>query len=288
MNPPAPRLSQELTHDLVAEATGRGYRLKIWTPPDPAPPGGWPVLWVLDGLGYHGLATDAVRNLGTLGGEFTPALVVSVTYPTDDMAVCLARRFQDFTATPPAPGPLAQVLHGGIEPFLDMLQAQALPFVAGRFAIDRERMALVGHSMGGVAVLHALFTRPAMFQSWLALSPSIHWGGCAVLAHEASFAARLLSAHSAPRVFIAVGGLEQSVPAAQAAGLSPEALAALDAHVGALRMVDNAAALAARLQALQGAPGCRVQWQCPPDDSHMSLPFTVFRQALVLAFGPAP
>jgi predicted alpha/beta superfamily hydrolase len=280
------RVSQSLVHDIGAVSSGLGYRLKIWTPPDPAPPGGWPVLWVLDGLGFHGLATDAVRSRGTLGGEIAPALVVSVSHPSDDLAVCLTRRVEDFTAAPPPSAASTDDSPGGLDAFLDMIEQQALPFVAAQFPIDRRRMALYGHSLGGAAVLHALFTRPAMFQSWLAFSPSIHWCGRAVLVHEPGFAAAVRSGRVAPRVFLAVGGLEQSLPRHPAPGMTSAEVAELAGQIAALRMVDEAAELAARLQALPGAAGYVVQWLCPPEETHLSVPFALFGRALDLAFGP--
>ncbi len=280
------RVSQSLVHDIVAVSSGLGYRLKIWTPPDPAPPGGWPVLWVLDGLGFHGLATDAVRSRGTLGGEIAPALVVSISHPSDDLTVCLTRRVDDFTAAPPPIDASTGDSHVGLDAFLDMIEQQALPFVAAHFVIDRQRMALFGHSLGGAAVLHALFTRPSMFQSWLAFSPSIHWCGRAVLAHEPGFAEAVRSGRVAPRVFMAVGGLEQSPPRHLPPGMTGAEVAALAGHIAALRMVDEAAALAARLQAVPGAAGYVVQWLCPPEETHLSVPFALFGRALDLAFGP--
>jgi predicted alpha/beta superfamily hydrolase len=275
------------TLDFVAHGNGQGYRLMMTPPIAPAPAGGYPVLWVLDGAGYNGLAVDMVRNRGALGGELDSALVVSVGYPTDDVAEWMSRRFGDFSAWPPGPGPFEQVPSGGLERFLDMLSQDALPAVAERFAIDPQRMAIVGHSMGGLAVLHALFTRPAMFQSFLAISPSIHWGGCAVLANEAAFAAQVRDGLVAPRVFIAVGGREQTPPAALPAG-HPGPLEDLVAAVHAQRAVDHVAELADRLRALSGAPGYELRYSCPPDETHMSVPFVVFGAALDLAFGVAP
>jgi len=50
--------------------------------------------------------------------------------------------------------------------------------------------------------------------------------------------------------------------------------------------VDEAAELAARLRALPGAAGYAVQWLCPPQQTHLSVPFALFGRALDLAFGP--
>lgn len=282
-----PQTTQQATVDFVA-GNGSDYRLNIWCPPSPPPAAGHPVLWVLDGSGYMGLATDMVRNRGVLGQEIAPAVIVAVTYPSDDMAVWMSRRMRDFTATEPrrpgVPGipPIDPKACGGLEGFLDMIDHDALPIVASRFPVDRQRMAIVGHSLGGLAVLHTLFTRPTMFQSFLAVSPSIWWDDKEVLRHEAAFSDRVRSGDVAPRVFIGVGGLEQTPPNSVPAG-QPATLEAIVAHTRASRMIDNAAVLAARLRALPGIAGYAVRYACPAGETHLSVPFAVFGQALDLA-----
>jgi predicted alpha/beta superfamily hydrolase len=284
-------MSSHLQHhriDLQASGSGLCYRLQVWQPPLPAPADGFPVLWVLDGAGYHGLAVDMVRNRGVIGGEITPAVVVSVCHPEADIAVWMARRFDDFTPTQPAPGQgRAGLQHGGLDRFLDMLRDDALPAVAARCMLNRAAMALFGHSMGGLAVLYALCTRPAMFASWLAISPAIHWNQRELLQHEAGFAQSLRAGGIAPRVYIGVGALEQAPRTSLPPG-STASLAAVNAAIADERHVDDAAELAARLRALPGPPGYRVQHACLAGESHMSVPFAALAAALDLAFGPAP
>ena len=284
-------VTQQATVDFVA-GNGSDYRLNIWCPPSPPPAGGHPVLWLLDGWAYMGLATDMVRNRGLLGREIAPAVVVAVTYPGDDPDVWMSRRTRDFTASAPrgpgVPGipPVDAAACGGLEGFLDMIAHEALPIVANRFVIDTRRMAVVGHSLGGLAVLHALFTRPTLFQSYLAISPSIWWDDKAVLRHEAAFSAQVRAGGVAPRVFIGVGGLEQTPPTTAPTG-QPAPLEAVVAHLLACRMIDNAAVLAARLRALPGSSGYDVRYACPPAETHLSVPFAVLGQALDLAL-PMP
>lgn len=287
MTQPAPTIV-----DFVAKATGRDYRIMITPPPGAPPEGGWPVLWVLDGSGYHGMATDLVRNIGSIGGEIAPALVVAVTYPTDDMGVCLTRRTLDYTPTRDASGEMEIVAgqladSGDLGRFLGMLADEALPAVAERFPIDRAAMALVGHSFGGLAALHALFTRPEMFQTYIALCPSIWWDNCAVLANEAAFAARVRSGEIAPRVFIAMGGLEQTPVEAIQPELITAELAKIHEVGRKARMVDNAAELYERLNAIPGGPGYAVRYVCVPGETHMTTPPIVYPAALAMAFPAA-
>jgi enterochelin esterase-like enzyme len=175
---------------------------------------------------------------------------------------------------------------GGLDGFLDMLAHEALPMVAAHQPVDRQRMALFGHSLGGLAALYALLTRPTMFQSFVAFSPSIWWDQRVILRHEAGFAEQVRAGQVAPRVLIAVGATEQSrVEAILPASVSVS-LARLNEVMERARMVDNAAELAARLQALPGAPGYTVKYLCPAGETHVTLPSVVYAKALQLAFPP--
>jgi predicted alpha/beta superfamily hydrolase len=276
------------TLDFRSSINGREYRLLITPPPGPVPPDGWPVLCVLDGSGYHGTAVDMIRNIGAVGGEITPALVLAVTYPTDDLAQLLSRRSLDLT---PTPGDDQHMQHdspghawGGLEGFLDTLEADVLPRLRACFEINAAHMALVGHSLGGLTTLYILYTRTRLFQSYIAMCPSIWWDSRVLLTHEAGFAEAIRGGNLAPRVFIAIGGTEQDPPRHLPPNLPPEVAARGAATVGMARMVDNARELSERLAALPGGPGYAVRYVCLPGETHMTTPFLTLGHALAMAF----
>lgn len=279
--PAAPTRPFEI--DFVAKENGRDYRLQVWQPPIVPPRRGFPVLWVLDGAGYFGLAVDMMRTRALIGLELAAAVVVGVTYPTDDLAVAMHRRYEDFTATPTGIEPWAGgAPTGGVEGFLDMIEHEALERVAQRCAIDRARLALFGHSLGGHAALYALFTRPTLFSSVVAVSPSIWWNDGELLGRVPSFAQALAEGRAAPRVFIAVGAREQS-PIGPLAGLEHADLSRANALIAHARMIEHAERLAERLRALDAPPGAEVRYACLADETHASVPFAAMRFGLDLA-----
>jgi hypothetical protein len=80
------------------------------------------------------------------------------------------------------------------------------PWVRERYAIDPNRQVLFGHSMGGLFVLHTMFTAPESFNFYLAASPSIRFSNGIVLREASAFEAN--PGRTRVRAMITVGGLE--------------------------------------------------------------------------------
>lgn len=49
------------------------------------------------------------------------------------------------------------------------------PQIEQKYDVNKEKQAIIGHSLGGLFVLSTLFTSPSSFQYYIASSPSIHW-----------------------------------------------------------------------------------------------------------------
>jgi hypothetical protein len=109
-----------------------------------------------------------------------------------------------------------------------------------------------------LAVLHALFTQPGTYRTFIAASPSIWWADRAVLGGEAKFGDAVRAGTASPRVLITMGSEEQTPDPRYAArfGLDPKDHAA---RIRKLRMVENASALTERLRALRGTGDFEVE-----------------------------
>ncbi len=194
----------------------RHYRLWVGKPDRPAPAAGYPVLWMLDGNAALG-ALDS-QQLGKLAAGEAP-LLVAVGYQTEQRIERVGRTY-DYT--PALPGqaeqrdPLTGQPSGGVDAFLDLLTQRMRPMVAGVAPIDLQRQTLWGHSYGGLAVLHALFTRPSEFSDYAAASPSLWWHDGALVREAQGLQQRL--AGSRPRLLLMRGGEEPSNPRAPVKG----------------------------------------------------------------------
>lgn len=207
---------------LHGEATNRDYLIQVAVPDSPPPPGGYPVIYMLDGNSRFPLAVVSRDSLTLRGpyGTTEPWLIVGIGYPDVERFGGDARS-EDYT--PPGDGASPAMAagarreqrpSGGADRFLEVIADQIQPAVAERYAVDGARQALVGHSFGGLLTLYALLARPALFSDYVAISPSLWWHGGEPLR---SMVARDVDEMSR-RVLIGVGEKEagrHSHPAAQ-------------------------------------------------------------------------
>lgn len=238
---------------------GARYRLLVSIPPDAPPPGGFPVMVLLDGHALFTTAT-AAATLQARRPQVTgvpPTVLIGIGYPSQT-AFDSERRQRDLLPTPE-----------GAPRFLETIVGEILPAVATLAPLDPARRSLVGHSYGGLFVLHTLFTRPGLFAAHVAGSPSIWWNDRAILANEERFRC---STGKAGRLLMTVGGDEQGPGAAG----DPRRAA----RMTMARMHDNAAEMAARLAA-SGRVDCT--FVAFPGENHVSVIPPMLSRAVAFA-----
>lgn len=261
---PAVELPHTRQLDLRARH-GETYRLFVALPPQAAPAGGFPLVFMVDGNALFPIAAATARQQSgrpdVTGVE--PAILVGIGYPCD-APFDMERRARDLL---PA--------DGGADRLLDFMLGEVLPMVAASAPVDAGRLSLIGHSFGGLFALHALFTRPQAFGSLVAGSPSIWWNDRAILADEARFRSRA-AAGALPRLLIALGGEEQS----PARPVAPERAQRLRMA----RMLDNAGEMAERL-AGSGRVSCELA--VFPGESHISVIPAMLARAMAFVLAQA-
>jgi predicted alpha/beta superfamily hydrolase len=63
---------------------------------------------------------------------------------------------------------------GGADHFLDFIQTELIPEIEKRYRTAPYRI-FAGHSFGGLFAIHALISRPDLFNAYIAVSPSLQW-----------------------------------------------------------------------------------------------------------------
>ena len=121
----------------------------------------YPVLYLLDGQTHAGHATGSLGYL-MQQGEIPELIIVAI-----DSTV----RVRDFTQTD---WPEAWIGGGGAEHFADFLQRELIPRIEHDYRTAPFRI-LSGHSASGQFALHMLATRPALFNAFVVMAPSLDW-----------------------------------------------------------------------------------------------------------------
>lgn len=191
--------------DLSSSETGQTYRIRAYCP-DAASSGDALLLIALDGDTQHGLIASELRRANA-DGSIGPVLLASIGYGADLLTVTRLRAF-DYTPYSEA-NP-----NGRVDAFWRFVIAELLPGLEARYfggaALEPGRVAVAGHSYGGLAVAYALlhdWTR-ARIRRFLAISPSLHFGSYEAFGWEEALAEGLPSEGEGASAYIAWGGAE--------------------------------------------------------------------------------
>src|ERR1044072_6864887 len=128
----------------------------------------YPVLYMTDGDGHMGHTASTIEFL-TRNGRLPDLIVVGVTN-TD--------RTRDLTPVKstnknPA-GELQFPTSGGADNFLKFFETELVPEIEKQYRVQPYRI-FAGHSLGGLFAIHAMMTKPGLFNSYVAVSPSLQW-----------------------------------------------------------------------------------------------------------------
>lgn len=116
----------------------------------------FPVLYLLDGEAHFHSVSGLIQILGTGVNEtrVVPEMIVVAIPNTGD-------RKKDLTP-------------GGGENMLKFIQTELIPYIDKSYPTNNSRT-LVGHSLGGLMAIYALYTMPETFDAYIAIDPSLWW-----------------------------------------------------------------------------------------------------------------
>jgi predicted alpha/beta superfamily hydrolase len=197
----------------IVISRNREYHIFISVPMQSPPPTGFPVIYVLDANSVFGTMTEAIRAQSRFPERtgVDPAIVVGIGYDTD--APFHPSRHYDFTfPVPQSELPVIEGVQswpeqGGSAVFLGFIEGELKPIIEHDFPVDTNRQTLFGHSLGGLFVMTALFSKPYLFQKYVAGSPSIYWNERNLLEKESGFEA-LLTENKSIELLLTIGELE--------------------------------------------------------------------------------
>ena len=128
----------------------------------------YPVLYMTDGDAHMGHTASTIEFL-TRNGRISDLILVGVTN-TD--------RTRDLTPVKStnknAAGELQFPTSGGADNFLKFFETELIPEIEKQYRVQPYRI-FAGHSLGGLFAIHAMITKPGLFNSYVAVSPSLQW-----------------------------------------------------------------------------------------------------------------
>lgn len=218
------------------------------------------ISYLVDGNAYFLTATEISRRITFAWRQ--ECIIVGIGYPITTSVFDMRRRAEDYT--PPTKGgydaeELAKrgnkrpdLEYGGASDFLDIIEKNIAPYVEEQvfphLPLKTSRRMLFGHSFGGLFTLNALFTKPHLFDTFAAASPSIWWNDRSIVKEqEAAFVEGDGSdTKRPPRLLVTYGSLEQDPT--RRPGEADEEYELRKRLALEKRMKGNAIALAGRLK----------------------------------------
>jgi uncharacterized protein len=315
--PTAATIAQTRTIHFTSKLNGEPFTIQVWEQRGFAgkiPKVGFSVLYVLDGELYFpvaqfysnsmpgdspiivGIGHDVLNDKAVVAkyAKLPPDHKIGVDDAND---VFSNLRLLDFTThvSPENRGPKwfgggGNYTGGDVDTFLKVIETEIKPRVEAMVPIDKSEQAIFGHSLGGFAVVRALFTEPHAFRTFIASSPTIWWNRKAVLKDEAAFAGSVRAGTIAPQVLITAAAEEDEVTISPdyVKTLPPDKAAEIAPYIKKIGewggMKIEAKALGDRLEAIQSKGGYRVKYELIPDVNHGSEPRVSIWDALNFAF----
>lgn len=253
----------------LLSAEGRAYRILVSLPDSPAPPAGYPIIYMLDGHYLFATMLEAERSQSrrTEKTGAVASIIVGIGYPSE-LPNSPERHF-DYTLPvpsqqlPPSRDGQPWPAHGGADLFLQFIEQVLKPEIERLLPVNRAHQTLLGHSFGGLFTLHTLFTSPQSFRNYVAASPSLHWAQPLIAEEEQQFVDYMKQQQERGQtkthhLLIVAGELECAAP---------------------FYMLQNARTLAERLTALEES-GLHVRFREYPEENHGSVVPSMISAAL--------
>ncbi|HYW13619.1 MAG TPA: alpha/beta hydrolase-fold protein [Longimicrobium sp.] len=157
------------TFTIDSRVLGETRRITVYTPPGYAGHARYPVLYMPDGgVGEDFPHVAATVDAGIRAGEMRRMIVVGIEN---------TERRRDMTGpTEVAEDRTIAPRVGGSAAFRRFIADELMPEVRRRYRVSEET-AIIGESLAGLFVVETFFAQPALFDTYIALSPSLWWNG---------------------------------------------------------------------------------------------------------------
>lgn len=144
----------------------------------------YPVLFYLDAWMTTGIMNDAYFMVSATR-MIEPIILVGISFDGNPEKF-FYNRARDYTPTYIPPEKLGEngkmvPTSGGSNEFLKFIKHELIPFIDTEYKIDKNDMAILGYSLGGLFSAFALGSEPSLFKRYGICSPTLLWDNFLVL-----------------------------------------------------------------------------------------------------------
>jgi uncharacterized protein len=228
----------------------------------------YPVVYLLDGGSHFHSVTGLLDQLTS--NELVPEMIVVAITNTD--------RSRDLTPTRSLKLPDGSEQEwlnttGGADNFLRFIETELFPHVEKNYPTEPHRI-LIGHSFGGLFTIHTMMNRPDLFNSYVAIDPSMWWDNRKLLMQSDTFLRE--KNFNRKTLFVSVantmpGGMDTLRVASDTTGNT--------SHIRSIIQFSKQASVAKKTN------GMNFSWKYYGEDSHGSVPLITAYDALRYIFG---
>ena len=177
----APNIPGVTSLSVKSDVLGEERRILVRTPQGyEAGNQRYPVLYLLDG-DAHIAHTSATVEFLARNGRMSELIVVAI--PNTDRTRDLSPTHITTTGATGAP---QFPTSGGGDKFLKFIETELMPHIEKNYRVHPYRV-LAGHSLGGLFVVHAMISRPELFNAFIAVSPALGWDNQVVVKRAEDF-----------------------------------------------------------------------------------------------------
>jgi predicted alpha/beta superfamily hydrolase len=170
---------------LPRTAAGRQYQLQVGLPASyaSAPTRRYPVLYVTDGYWDFPTIRTSYDNL-VYDRTVPEFIIVGLGYAGENPDFGNLRRWE----LSPVPVDDQGEASGHAADFLRTIEREIIPFIEREYRTDPSYRVLAGSSLGGLFTLYTMYTRPELFQAYVAASPAVRVHNDWLFGYEEAFA----------------------------------------------------------------------------------------------------
>jgi predicted alpha/beta superfamily hydrolase len=131
----------------------------------------YPVVYLLDADEHYAAFREMIQQQDAAGNKLFPDMIV-VGIPNTSRSRDLTPTFSEHDSE----GKKLRKFKpsGGGDNFISFIKKELIPYVETKYGVTSERT-IIGHSLGGLAVINILLHHPEMFNRYIASDPSMWW-----------------------------------------------------------------------------------------------------------------